>query len=109
MSHYTNNISTLIGTRHQGVANNMNGRGHGARIVGPAGGHRGPSRGYGPQSQHHDYYDPTSDRGGVMNQGPTSARLANHALNVTSPSNIPSNSGKKSIYSYLSRLNYKHY
>ena len=76
----------------------MNGRGHGARMGGPAGAHRGPQRGYGPQSQHHDYYDPAS--GGAMNQGPTSSRLVNHSLNVASTSNIPSNSGKQHTNSY---------
>ena len=86
--------------RHQGVANNLNGRGHGGRMGGPTGNHRGVPRGYGPQSQHHDYYDPASDRGGAMNQGPASNRLANHSLNVASPSNIPSNSGRKLIHFY---------
>ena len=63
-------------------------------MVGPSGGHRGVPRGYGHQAQPHDYYDPASDRGGVMNPGPSASRLVNNTLNVASSSNVPSNSGK---------------
>ena len=52
------------------------------------------ARGYGSQNQPRDYYDPGNERGGGINQNPTSSRLINNALNVASSSNIPSNSGR---------------
>ena len=80
----------------------MNGRGQGGRL-GATGGHRGMARGYGSQNQPRDYYDPANERGGGINQNPTSSRLINNALNVASSSNIPSNSGK--CLSELSSIN----
>ena len=61
------------------------------------------ARGYGSQNQPRDYYDPANERGGGINQNPTSSRLINNALNVASSSNIPSNSGK--CHSELSSIN----
>ena len=61
------------------------------------------ARGYGSQNQPRDYYDPANERGGGMNQNPTSSRLINNALNVASSSNIPSNSGR--CLSELSSIN----
>ena len=66
------------------------------------------ARGYGSQNQPRDYYDPANERGGGINQNPTSSRLINSALNVASSSNIPSNSGRcLSEYSSIDKDEHK--
>ena len=87
-----NTHPNLFYENRRGIGNNINGRGHSNRMGGPSGAHRGVSRGYGPQTQTHDYYDPASEQRG--SGGPASSRLVNNALNVASSSNIPSNSGR---------------